>query len=698
MDGKHDQEMKRQVRQARSKFLAMATAYSLGVFNDNFFRQAAILMAVTAGLRWVPPTGMIVFGLPYLLFGAPVGWLADRFPKRRIVIVAKALEFAAMVLGAVGICTVNWYLILAMVGTMGLQSAIFSPALCGSIPELYPASYVTAANAKLKVATTAAILLGMGSAGKVGQWAVAGVVLGVAGLGFLASFGTPSRPAAAPDAPFPWQGPWITLKELWRIRKDRLLALTISLTVFIYFAGMLEILLINEMAINQYGMSKSDASNLIFIEMAGVAVGGVLSAFLARGRRWYRVQVPGVWGMGAAMVLIALVPLAPAGWQVTLLFVLLGLAGVLGGLVLVPSEAFVQVRAAPERKGAVLAAANFVTFAGIMLSGLVELWLVTVLPPTSCFEVAGAMTVVMGLVLYAALPRSPVRRLDAFLVWLANRLLRLRYRIRTVGMDEVAERGTDGILFLPNHPALIDPVIMLATLHPDFRPMVWADQDQIDRFFIRWVAPRLGVRAVPAVSRYGPDSAENVSRAIDLCVDALREGRSFQLYPSGHVYRSRFEDLRGNTGVHQILERLPDVRVVLVRTRGLWGSSFSWAAGDAPSVARALKKGVGALLRSGIFFAPKRTVAIEFVEPDDLPRRGRPRDAQRLPGGVLQRRRRAEHLRAGLALGEGRRAANAGAVRRRSRGGGRVRARGHATDRPRPPARGGRCLQGRAGG
>ncbi len=633
MDEQHDQGVRQQIRQARSKFIAMAVAYSLGVFNDNFFRQAAILMAVTAGLRWVPPAGMILFGLPYLVFGAPVGWLADRFPKRSIAITAKALEVAAMVLGAVGICTGNWYLILAMVGTMGLQSAIFSPALCGSIPELYPASYVTAANAKLKVATTAAILLGMGSAGKAldvegalipgvptGQLMVAGVVLAVAVLGFLASFGTPGRVAAAPHAPFPWKGPLSTLKELGRIRKDSLLSLTISLTVFIYFAGMLQILLINEMGIHQYGMTKSEVSNLIFVEMAGLAVGGVLSSLLARGRRWHRVLVPGVFGMAVAMVLIALVPLAPAGRQVGLLFVLLGVAGLLGGLVLVPSEAFVQVRAAPERKGAVLAAANFVTFAGIMLSGLVELWLISVLPPITCFAVAGAMTAAMGLLLYVRLPRSPVRRLDAFLVWLANRLLRLRYRIRLVGMDEVAERGTDGILFLPNHPALIDPVIMLATLHPDFRPLVWADQDQIDRTFIRWVAPRLGVKAVPDVSRYGTDSTESVSRAIGLCVEALSEGRCFQLYPSGHLYRSKFEDLRGNRGVHEILQRLPDVRVVLVRTRGLWGSSFGWAAGDAPSVARALGKGVGALLRSGIFFAPKRRVTIEFVEADDLPR------------------------------------------------------------------------------
>ena len=636
MDSKQEDSLTQRVRQARGKFFAMAAAFSLTAFNDNFYRTAAIAMAKAAGLQWFQSRAMFLFALPYLVFAAPVGWLADRFPKRWIVIGAKVLEVVAVALGAVGICTSNWTLMAAMVFLMGLQSAIFSPALCGAIPELYPAVYVTAANAKLRAATTTAILFGTALAPEVlddggavfwhiarGQAVVAGVVLVVTLIGLAASFGVPYRPAAAPKAKFPWTGPIDTMVELWRICKDHVLALTIASVAFVYFIGGVQIMLILDLQKYQYHLSGKMVSLLLLCEGVGIAAGGVLSTLFARGERWHRVLVVAVWGLAAALGLIALVPYAPVsqGWQVGLLLALVWFAGVLGGLMLIPAESFTQVRPAAGRKGAVLAAANFATFAGIMITGSVAGRLMELLKqPTACFGALGAMAALMGMALYFGLPRSGVRKSNAFLIWLTNRLLRLRYRIEIKGLDAVAERGTDGILFLPNHPALIDPVMMVATLHGGFRPVVWADQDQIDRPVIRTLAPRFGVWPVPAVSRYGAQSGQEVARAIETSVETLRGGRSLMLYPSGHVYRAWLEDLRGNTAVHSILEQLPQARVVLVRTRGLWGSSFSWAGGEPPSVGRALRQGLGALLLSGVFFAPRRRVTIEFVEPPDLPR------------------------------------------------------------------------------
>ncbi|EKD36313.1 MAG: Major facilitator superfamily MFS_1, partial [uncultured bacterium] len=84
------------IQTVRGKFLAMAVTYCLGVFNDNYFKQAAMLMAVSAGLSGLQGTATVLFALPFVLFSAWAGWLADRFPKRGVVIWAKALELAAM--------------------------------------------------------------------------------------------------------------------------------------------------------------------------------------------------------------------------------------------------------------------------------------------------------------------------------------------------------------------------------------------------------------------------------------------------------------------------------------------------------------------------------------------------------------------------------------------------------------------------
>ena len=210
--------------------------------------------------------------------------------------------------------------------------------------------------------------------------------------------------------------------------------------------------------------------------------------------------------------------------------------------------------------------------------------------------------------------------IDPLLRTFARFALSLRYRIRTVGLDRVAAAGRRGVLFLPNHPALIDPIIMGTILHKDFRARFLADEDQIDRFFIRALARRIAVVPIPDVSKPGADTRSRIEEGGRRCIEALADGDNLVLYPAGEVLRGRWEDLAGNSAVEAVLRNVPDVRVVLVRTRGLWGSRFGYAWGGVPRVASVLARAVRSLLASGLVMVPKRDVTIEFHEPADFPR------------------------------------------------------------------------------
>lgn len=199
-------------------------------------------------------------------------------------------------------------------------------------------------------------------------------------------------------------------------------------------------------------------------------------------------------------------------------------------------------------------------------------------------------------------------------------LLGLRYRVDVRGLEEVAQRGKERILFLPNHPALIDPVIVGVFLDEPFSPRFLADKDQIDRFVIRRLARLAGVLPVPDLVKHGSAMREEVQASVRECIEGLKQGENLVLYPSGHVYRSCLEDMRGNSAVESIIRDAPDIRVVLVRTRGLWGSSVSYASGRVPAVGRILGKAAGWLLLNGLFFSPRRPVTIELHEPADFPR------------------------------------------------------------------------------
>jgi acyl-[acyl-carrier-protein]-phospholipid O-acyltransferase/long-chain-fatty-acid--[acyl-carrier-protein] ligase len=212
------------------------------------------------------------------------------------------------------------------------------------------------------------------------------------------------------------------------------------------------------------------------------------------------------------------------------------------------------------------------------------------------------------------------RMIDFLLRTITKWLLSLRYHVSIRGLEAVAAKGKKSILFLPNHPALIDPIILAAYLRAPFAPRALADKDQVDRFLIRWLVRRTGVRIIPSMATYGSVARSEIEKVLDKSIEGLKHGENLLLWPGGRAYRSYLEDLGGNSAVERILQQYPDVCVVLVRIKGLWGSSFSWACGRKPKVAKALRKGFFSLLASGIFFAPRRRVTIEFYEPPNLPR------------------------------------------------------------------------------
>ena len=405
--------LKTRIRKARAKFAAMAGTYFVGVFNDNFFKQSAMLMAVAAGKSYLQGYATVIFTLPFILLAAQAGWLADRFSKRSVVIGAKVLELTAMIFGALGVIYGSWILILVMLGVGGIQAAIFSPALNGSIPELYPAEYVLTANAIIRMISTAAILAGIASAGFVldikgfiGQMplnlaAVSALVIGVSVGGVLMSFGVARFPAAAPAVRFPWKGPLETLKVLYRTRFAPLLAIAIVANAFFWFIGALEVLVLNQLGISQFKFSNSMTSGLIVAELVGIAAGGLLSIYFAKKIKWYRLLAPLAVILAVSMLLIVVVPYLYGSAKLIYLFAVLAIMGVAGGMYAIPLEAFIQVRPAADCKGATIAAANFAAFSGILLSGpVLNLFNVLNITPSNDFAIMGAMTLMVALFLY----------------------------------------------------------------------------------------------------------------------------------------------------------------------------------------------------------------------------------------------------------------------------------------------------------
>ena len=163
-------------------------------------------------------------------------------------------------------------------------------------------------------------------------------------------------------------------------------------------------------------------------------------------------------------------------------------------------------------------------------------------------------------------------------------VISLRYRVEVTGLTSISKEDGKGILFLPNHQALIDPVIVMSVLYPGFQPRPLADADQANMAGNRWIMQQIRPITLPDLNKNGRDGKDRIKEALREVAQGLLAGDNILLYPSGRLCHSAKEDMAGNSAVEYVLENVPGIRTVLVRTTGLWGSSLSWGHGTEPSL------------------------------------------------------------------------------------------------------------------
>lgn len=206
------------------------------------------------------------------------------------------------------------------------------------------------------------------------------------------------------------------------------------------------------------------------------------------------------------------------------------------------------------------------------------------------------------------------------LILILRFLLSLRYRFEVVGLDGV--RGLKRALVLPNHPAYIDPVLVLGQVWPMLQPRPMLLASIFDNPLLFWIPKALDGLKVPDLDQQSTAAREQTQQTIDGVVEGLMHGDNFVLWPSGSVQRKDREILGSTRSVSEIVSRVPDVTLVLVRTRGVRGSMFSFArTGAAPNLKACLLKGIGILLANLVFLTPRRRIEItvEKVSRDSLP-------------------------------------------------------------------------------
>ncbi|MCH5373331.1 MAG: MFS transporter, partial [Planctomycetes bacterium] len=571
-----------------ASFVGLLMTQLLTAVNDNAFRWLVIgigKLALEATGResqigFVLTAGMACFVLPYLILAAPAGYLADRYSKRSVIVACKVAEIVIMLLGVVAILTWNLPFLMVVVALMGAQSALFSPARMGSIPEMQSVHQISAANGLMGLVTVVATVLGMAIGNVLADrirddfqggliW-TAIALLGVAVLGWLASRRIRPFPAADPARTFPWDAPQQTIRDLKGLGSSRpLLRVALGITFF-WAIGALANLNIDQFAFESGAEGQTQIVPLLMALVGGLGAGSVLAGVWSGNRVELGILPLGAGGVALMSMLLFTVPQGMFDgptwtlayvWAGTLLFLL----GASAGLFNVPLESYMQHRSPLESRGAILAANNFLTFGGMLVTAILFAVLrypidgVPLFSSRQIFLLSGISTVPVFLYIVWLIPQASVR----FVVWLASRLI---YRIRVYNDQVVPERG--GALLVANHVSWLDGVLLTLVSARPVRMIAFAGN-----FSNPWMK-RLGHMFGVILIAQGPKS---VVAALRTARESLQEGQLVCIFPEGAITRTgQMQAFR--PGLLKIIKGT-GAPIIPVYLDELWGSMFSFSGG-----------------------------------------------------------------------------------------------------------------------
>ena len=357
--------------------------YVIGVGKDQFAPEDQAFLLIV---------GSAFFIVPYIIFSSVAGWLADRFKKSQVIMGCKFAEIIIMTIGVFSVTLMGkpnpsvavdpfFYLLLAAVFLMGLQSALFAPAKVGTIPELLTKKTIAAGNGIFNLATLSATVIGMAlggwlsditSRGQEQVWIAAVVLIGIAVVGTMLSFLVRSLPAANKLAKFPVTIVGETIRDIRLLFSFKFLfRIALGIAFFWSIAAFAQ-LNIDFFSEESGGFLESHRTPLLIAVVMGIGLGSVLAGVISAGRIELGLVPIGAIGLAVFAILLYF---SPAGfieedlftWKKTLVCTLLVGLGMSAGIFDVPLASYLQHNSPIETRGSLLSATNCIAFSGILM-------------------------------------------------------------------------------------------------------------------------------------------------------------------------------------------------------------------------------------------------------------------------------------------------------------------------------------------
>ena len=572
------------------RFLPFFLTQALGAFNDNVYRQAIIGLLFWLGVSPEQRTlytnlAPALFILPYFLFSATAGQIAEKLEKSKLIRITTSMEIAIMSLAAVGFMTQNMTVLLIALFSTGLQSTLFGPVKYSILPSVLKPEELTGGNGLVEMGTSISILVGMifgglifKLAGTHGPVVAATAIVALAITGNLVSRAIPRAEAGAPDLKINWNPLPESLAIVRLARKQVAVRNAILGVSWFWFVGtVLTSQLPTYAEVNLGGTATLYIFALALFSI-GTGVGSMLCEKLSARTVEIGLVPLGAFGISAFMLDlyfarngaavahgldVAGFLQQPGSWRIAIDLTGIGL---FAGFFVVPLFALIQSRTPRDELSRVIAGMNIQNALLIVLAAVlgivVQRYLGWTIPQV--FLALAIANALVAIYIFTLVPEFLMR----FLSWV---LVRTLYRLRVQGVEaNVPDEGA--ALIVCNHVSYMDALILSASIP---RPVRFVMYYRIfDIPVMRWIFRT--AKAIPiAGARENPELMQRAFAEIDA---ALAAGELVGIFPEGALTKdggiAKFK-----SGIERVLAHANEsgrpVPVVPMALRGMWASMWS---------------------------------------------------------------------------------------------------------------------------
>jgi 1-acyl-sn-glycerol-3-phosphate acyltransferase len=557
----------------------------LGAMNDNVFKVGFTSLVTFQAARFSgvdPGTAAFlisaIFIVPFVLFSATSGQIADKYDKAVLARLVKSFEIVVMLIGGAGFLLHSATLLYACTFLMGVHSTVFGPVKYAYLPQHLDSSELVGGNGLVEMGTFVAILIGTIVGGAAAGSSEHGAALLAAAcfvfalIGRGASSFIPKSEASQPDLRINWNPFSETWRNLRLAKSDRTVFLSLLGISWLWFVGATFLTSFFNFAKDVLSASPDVVTILLATFSIGIGTGSLLCEKLSKKRVEIGLVPLGSIGISvfAIDLFFASHRIAPAGhllgvsefllalphWRILADLFLLAM---FGGFYSVPLYALIQARSQPTHRARIIAANNILNSFFMIVSSLMALALTSFgVGIPGLFLVTALLNVVVAIYIYSLVPEFLLR----FMAWI---LVHTFYRIRLVNAERIPAHGA--AVLVCNHVSFVDAVVIMAESP---RPIRFVMDHRIFRTpLVGWMFRH--VKAIPIAPAH--EDAAMLENAYRACAQALDEGDLVCIFPEGKLTRTG-EINPFKHGISQILRRHP-APVVPMALRGLWGSVFS---------------------------------------------------------------------------------------------------------------------------